>query len=409
MSAPEILIPREFARLFDSDWREAAVYGGRNSLKSHTVARVLLIRAMQERRRTGCFREFQNSIADSSLQLLEDLIAKYNLSDFKVTKDSIINRRNGSDFLFKGLHNNVQSIKSIEGIDTAWIEEAQTITEDSLETLGPTVRKPGSQLIYTYNRLRDRDPIHVRLVIEGRPNTLVLNVNYDVALKYGWMSDALRLEMEDDKAKRPEIYRHKWLGEPSNKKGRIYTNWERIAAVPAEARYLGPGLDFGYTNDPTAVIDVHKWNNAYILDEVAYERGLSNLKIANYIRQNEGLDPVQRDMSFEGTTQHLTVGDSSEPKSIDEISGFGVTIIGATKGPDSVNNGIQRLQNLEIYYTERSTNIDEELLNYVWRVDKEGKSLNVPVDAYNHAMDAARYKITDAEGPQIEYGGVVFG
>lgn len=410
MSAPEILIPSELARLLDPDWREAAVYGGRNSLKSHTVARVLLTRAMTKKTRVACFREYQNTIADSSHQLLKDVIEKYQLTDFKVTDKNIVNTKNGSDFLFKGLRNNVQNVKSTEGIDIAWVEEAQTISEASLDVLTPTVRKPGSQIIYTYNRLRGKDPIHQRLIIEGRPNTLVININYDVALKYGWMSEAVRLEMEDDKAKRPEVYKHKWLGMPSTMKGLIYPNWKKIEKVPPEAKYMGPGLDFGYTNDPSAIIDVYKWNNAYILDEVVYEHGLSNFKLANHIRTSQGLEPAryQEDkITFIGKTEHLTVGDSSEPKSIDDIADCGVSIIGAMKGKDSVNNGIQRMQELDIYYTEQSFNIEEEQLNYIWRVDKEDKSLNVPIDAYNHAMDAARYKIMDLENFRpIEWGGV---
>ena len=99
-----IEIPKEFKQLFDKDWREAAVYGGRYSLKSHTVARVLLIRARQQKLRVACFREFQNSIAESSHQLLSDLIAQYNLTDFVVTDKTIVNKINGSDFIFKGLH-----------------------------------------------------------------------------------------------------------------------------------------------------------------------------------------------------------------------------------------------------------------------------------------------------------------
>src|SRR3990167_1782347 len=110
-----IKIPEEFKRLFDIDWREAAVYGGRYSLKSHTVARILLIRARSEKIRIGCFREFQNSITESSHQLLSDLIKQYELNDFQITDKSIINSINGSDFLFKGLWNNEQTIKSIEG------------------------------------------------------------------------------------------------------------------------------------------------------------------------------------------------------------------------------------------------------------------------------------------------------
>ena len=153
----EILIPTEYRRLFDTDWREAAVYGGRYSLKSHTVARVLLIRARQEKKRVACFREFQNSIAESSHQLLADLIDQYELKEFKVTDNAIINTLNGSDFLFKGLHHNEQSIKSIEGIDLAWVEEAQSITNKSLEVLTPTVRKPGSQLCLLYTSPSPRD------------------------------------------------------------------------------------------------------------------------------------------------------------------------------------------------------------------------------------------------------------
>ena len=117
----EILIPQEFKRLFDNDWREAAVFGGRYSLKSHTVARYLLIKAREKKTRVACFREFQSSIAESSHQLLSDLIKQYELRDFKVTDNAIINTINGSDFLFKGLFNNEQTIKSIEGIFSALI------------------------------------------------------------------------------------------------------------------------------------------------------------------------------------------------------------------------------------------------------------------------------------------------
>lgn len=207
-------IPIEYKRLFDKDWREAAVYGGRYSLKSHTVARVLLIRARQEKVRILCCREFQNSIAESSHQLLSDLIKQYNLTDFVVTDKTITNKVTGSDFIFKGLWNNEQSIKSIEGVDIAWVEEAQTITKTSLEVLTPTIRKEGSQIIYTYNRLTVSDPVHTRLVEEGRPNTLIINVNYDVADKYGFLPDVIKKEIEDDRLKRPILYKQKWLGEP---------------------------------------------------------------------------------------------------------------------------------------------------------------------------------------------------
>lgn len=373
-----IEIPGEFQPLFSRDWREAAVYGGRFSLKSHSVARFLLIRARQAKTRVACFREFQNSIAESSHQLLSDLIKLYELRDFQVTDKAIINTVTGSDFIFKGLWNNEQTIKSIEGIDIAWVEEAQTVSTSSLEVLTPTVRKPGSQIVYTYNRLLDDDPVHQRLVIEGRPNTLIINVNYDIAEKYGMLPDITRLEIEDDKAKRPSLYRTKWLGEPGSNELRIYKDWATVDTVPEDAKLVRRGLDFGFSDDPAAIVDVYKWNGGYLLDEVLYQKGAHNKTLAEVIN---ALDPV------------LVIGDSSEPKSVDEIKMYGVSILGATKGPGSVRQGIGLLQNNIIRVTKRSINLLREYKGYLWMTDRSGKQLNNPQDWDNHALDAARYAI----------------
>lgn len=371
-----VIIPVEYKRLFDTDWREAAVYGGRYSLKSHTVARVLLIRARQSKIRVACFREFQNSIADSSHQLLKDLINEYDLKDFQVTQNSIINTINGSDFIFKGLHNNEQSIKSTEGIDIAWIEEAQTVSNTSLEVLTPTVRKPGSQLIYTYNRLLEDDPVHHRLVLEGRPNTLIINVNYDIALKYGMMPDVIRLEMEDDKERRPALYKHKWLGEPSSSERKIYHDWAIIDEIPHEARLERYGLDFGYSNDPTAIVALYRYNGGFILDEITYQKGLSNKQIADILKNID---------------RALVIADSAEPKSIDEIKSYGINILPCIKGKDSINQGIQYVQDQKISVTKRSSNLIQEYNRYLWQVDKLDKIINVPEGGFDHLMDAIRY------------------
>lgn len=371
----EIQIPIEFAGLFNDDWREAALWGGRNSLKSHTVARYLLIRAREAKTRVGCFREFQNSIEDSSHQLLADLIEYYGFTDFVVTNKSIVNKINGSDFIFKGMHRNEQSIKSIEGIDIAWVEEAQTITEKSIEILTPTVRKKGSQIIYTYNRLMEQDPVHKRLVIEGRPNTLKINVNYDIAIKYNWMPEVLLLEMEDDKKNRPSLYKHKWLGEPSSVEGRVFKDWQLIETIPHEARLIGRGLDFGYSVDPTAVTDIYEYNGGYIFDELVYRKGMSNSEIADLLKEGD----------------ILTVADSAEPKSIDEIKGYGITIVPAEKGKDSVLHGIQLMQAQKISVTARSKNIWQEYSHWMWDRDKEGKWLQRPENGGDHALDGIRY------------------
>lgn len=382
MSEQTIEIPIEFKRLFDDDWREAAVYGGRGSLKSHTVARVLLIKSRLKKTRVACFREFQNSIADSSHQLLKELIEKYELNEFKVTDKSIVNTLNGSDFIFKGLHNNVQNVKSTEGIDIAWVEEAQTVSESSIDVLTPTVRKPGSQIIYTYNRLKEDDPVHKRLVKEGRPNNLVLNINYDIALKYGWMPEVLRIEMEDDKKYRPALYKHKWLGEPNNATGRIYSDWNIVDEIPHEAQLVRRGLDFGYSVDPAAIVDLYSYNGGYIAHERLYRRGMKNNDLGNLLANLEH-------------SSTLVMADSAEPKSIDEVAEYGVAITGVqksgTRDKSYLSFSIDYVQQQRISITRNSKNLIEEYEGYFWMTDKEGHPLNVPEGGKDHALDALRY------------------
>jgi len=395
----EIQIPIEYKRLFDNDWREAGIYGGRYSLKSHTVARYLLIRARMAKTRVACFREFQNSIAESSHQLLSDLIVKYGLKDFHVTNNSIINTVNESDFLFKGLYNNEQSIKSIEGIDVAWVEEAQTVSQKSLEVLTPTVRKPGSKIIYTYNRLYEDDPVHTRLAVEGRPDTLLINVNYDVAIKYGYMPDVILKEIEDDRERRPGLYKHKWLGEPGGTERRVYHDWAFIEAIPHEARLFSRGLDFGYSNDPTVIVSIYKYNDGYIIDEELFQKGMHNSQIAQFIKNLPD-------------SSTMVVADSAEPKSIDEIALHGVNIQGATKGQGSVTEGIDFVQDQRISLTKRSFNTIKSYQNYLWQVDKEGKILNKPEHMYSDPMDAIRYGLsvfrrTDVE--DYDYSKLMYG
>jgi PBSX family phage terminase large subunit len=375
-------IPIEYKRLFDTDWREAAVYGGRYSLKSHTVARVLLARARAKKTRVACFREFQNSIADSSHQLLSDLIKMYGLTDFRITDKTIINTINGSDFLFKGLHHNEQSVKSTEGIDIAWIEEAQTVSTPSLEVLTPTVRKPGSQLIYTYNRLLEEDPVHVRLVMEGRPNTLIINANYDIAEKYGWMPDVVKQEIESDKKNRPGLYKHKWLGEPVNQDAKIYNDWNIIDEIPHEAQIVRRGLDFGFSNDPAAIVDVYRYNGGYIVTERLYRKGMHNNELASFLQNLDKANTV-------------IMADSAEPKSVSEISLYNLPIVAVTKkgiaGKSYLKHSIDYVQQQRISMTKSSINLIKEYRNYIWMTDKDGKIINEPTPGNDHALDALRY------------------
>lgn len=182
-----------------------------------------------------------------------------------------------------------------------------------------------------------------------------------------------------------ENYRRVYAdGEVGRNEGQIMKNWIHIDEIPPEARLMRRGLDFGYTNDPTAIVDIYEWNGGYIWDEICYEKGMSNKDIADLILQQK--------------EQVLVIGDSSEPKSIDEIESYGVMIQGAVKGADSVRNGLQVVTTKQVYVTRRSTKLIKEERNYIWKMDKNGEPLNVPRDLFNHAMDAGRYGMTDLIG-----------
>lgn len=183
------------------------------------------------------------------------------------------------------------------------------------------------------------------------------------------------IESRKDNKRFWQVYGLGLLGEAE---GRIYTGWQEIDEIPFEARLERRGLDFGYTNDPTAIIDVYYYNGGYIFDERLYQKGMSNKQIADFIKS---LDEPNT----------LVIADSAEPKSIDEIKSYGINILPANKGAGSINQGIQRIQDQKISITRRSTNAIKEYRNYLWKTDRDGKSTNTPDDMWNHAGDAERY------------------
>lgn len=146
-------------------------------------------------------------------KLLSDLIESYGFTDYVVSRDSIINLQTGTEFIFRGLRHNIAEIKSTEGLDICWIEEAQSLTKESIEIITPTVRKPGSQIIVTFNRFNELDPVYVHFVQDKKPQTYVGKVNYDVLDSVGLLPDVIKVEMEGDK-KYPSLFAHKWEGEP---------------------------------------------------------------------------------------------------------------------------------------------------------------------------------------------------
>lgn len=295
-----IKIPIEFKELFEPKYRYFAIYGGRGSLKSHTVARRLLLEARKRKTRNLCTRELQKSIKDSVHKLLVDIINLYEFNEFIIKQDSIINSKTGSEFIFTGIRNNTNEIKSMEGIDYCWCEEAQSLTEQSIDILTPTIRKPGSQLIFTYNRLTELDPIHKKLVIDQEPNTCIINVNYDVAEKYGWFPDVLRKEMEADKSN-PELFAHKWLGEPlSQAEKSIIPRGEILEAMNRQANDEGKVI---------VGVDVARMGN----DRTVFwkRKGLKTVshEIHNQLRTTETCDALERFIDFDKSVE-LKVDDT---------------------------------------------------------------------------------------------------
>ena len=188
------------------------------------------------------------------------------------------------------------------------------------------------------------------------------------------------IEARKNNARWWKVYGEGQLGEVD---GRVYTGWEVIDDIPHMARLERRGLDFGYTIDPTTIVAVYRYNGGFILDEECYSTGLSNKAIADTILNLPN-------------SKTLVIADSAEPKSIDEIKTFGIPVLPTKKGPGSIQQGIQYVQDQKIQVTKRSVNILKEYRNYLWKTDRDGKpvSPNIPEDTMNHAMDAIRYAIT---------------
>lgn len=176
------------------------------------------------------------------------------------------------------------------------------------------------------------------------------------------------------------------LGQLGEVEGKIYKDWQIIDELPHEARLERRGIDFGYTNDPTAIIDVYKYNGGFILDEVTYQKGLSNKNISDILSNKEKI---------------LGIADSAEPKSIDELLAYGHNILPANKGPGSVNQGIQLVQDQRISVTKHSLNLIKEYRNYLWKTDRDGKIINEPEGGNDHLMDALRYALSSFVTPEF--------
>jgi len=187
------------------------------------------------------------------------------------------------------------------------------------------------------------------------------------------------IEQRRDRKDWWKVYGEGQLGEVE---GKIYRDWLIIDEIPHAARIERYGLDFGYSNDPSAIIALYYYDGGYIVDEICYLKGMSNKQIADTI------------LNQPKVLQTLVIADSAEPKSIDEIKSYGINIQPASKGSDSVEHGIQFIQDKRMSMTKRSINVIKEYRNYLWKTDKDGKILNIPEHSFSHSMDAIRYAMS---------------
>jgi phage terminase large subunit len=230
--------------------------------------------------------------------------------------------------------------------------------------------------------------VHKELKDEPDSDFLILTYKDNEALDKAIVD---QIEKNRDKAATSTYWANWWrvygLGEIGSLEGVIFSNWKPIDVIPTEAKLIGIGLDFGYTNDPTAIIEIYNYNGGRIINELKYQTGLLNSDIAKLLPKD------------------VTVyADSSEPKSIEEIRRYGITIKGVTKGKDSINYGIDVMQRQTYLVTSNSTNLIKELRSYTWDTDKQGTRLNKPIDNFNHAIDALRYHEMETLGLNSNYG-----
>ena len=386
-------------------YRYKVVYGGRGAGgKSWNIARALLILASQNQKlRILCCREFMNSVSESVHALLKDQIEKLGFEKLFDIQRDVIRCKNGSEFIFIGLHNNTSKIKSMEGVDIAWIEEGETISKQSWTDLTPTIRKPGSEIWVTFNPRDPSDPTS-KMFIEDPPppDSIIVKVTTDDNPDF---PAVLRAEMEHDYRTDPDLAIHKWGGEyRQNSDSQIFRNKYVIDAFEPKASWsCFLGADHGFAQDPATVI------KSYL--EQIYVEGRLQRKL--YIAEEAwGLRVDLTDLeAFFSTVNgtrffHQKTGvllpnqppigcDNARPEIIAHLAKCGFNTIGVKKSPGSVMSGIIWLRGIDqIVIHPRCVKTAEEFRLYSWKKDKLTQAVsNVPVDKFNHCIDAIRYSL----------------
>jgi phage terminase large subunit len=400
----KIYLPEKVGKGYKEFWdfkgRYLVCKGSRASKKSKTTALKLIYRMMQPQYKKAnaiVFRKTYRTLKDSCFSDLRWAIHRFEVDDFWETRLSpleITYKPTGQKILFRGLDDplKVTSISVDKGyLCWAWLEEAyELLKEEDFDMIDESIRGAipdplYKQWIITFNPWNEKHWIKHRFFDWQDDNILAMTTNY----KCNEWLDASDLKLfEDMRLHNPRRYRVAGLGDWGIVEGLIYENWVERSFTLDDIRHCQTisGLDFGYTNDPTAFLigfidqDAKK---IYIWDEI-YKKGLTNRMIYQEIQDA-------------GYAKEKITADSAEPKSIDELRELGLRVHGARKGRDSINNGIQYIQDYQIIVHPRCVNFLTEINNYTWDSDKFGDRINVPIDDFNHLMDALRYAVSDLQ------------
>lgn len=373
----------EWALPLLSPSRYKGAWGGRGSGKSHMFAELMIeAHIIDQRRRSVCVREIQKSLNQSVKRLLETKIEAMNAGAYFEIQDAVIKSRKADGaIIFQGMQNHTaDSIKSLEGYDCAWVEEAQSLSQTSLDLLRPTIRKPDSELCFTWNPRQESDPVDFLLRGPTPPkDATVIKVNFS---DNPWFPQVLRDEMEYDKRRDPDKYQHVWQGNYlTNSGARVFKRWQidEFEAPPDAIHRLG--ADWGFAIDPTVLVRCHIIGRTLYIDFEAYMVGC------------EIVNTPELFMQVPEAEKWPIVADSARPETISHMRRNGFPkIMTAVKGPKSVEEGIEFLKNYDIVVHPRCTHTIDELSLYSYKQDPlTGRILPVLEDKKNHVIDALRY------------------
>lgn len=375
-------MPRKCQRVIGSKARYKILYGGRGGGKSFAIADALICLALYNKLRILCTREMQNSIRDSVHRLLIDRINALGFDDYFIIQKENITSRIGSEFIFKGLRHNISEIKSTEGLDIVWCEEAEKITDESWDILIPTVRKENSEIWISFNPENEKSATYRRFILNTPPDSVKEFIIYSDNKYFPFV---LRKEMEYDKRVDYEKYLHIWMGQVKRYGAAcIFANKFHVMdfKTPEDAEFHF-GADWGFSNDPTVL------GRMFIKERKLY---------IDYEFYGIGVEINELESAFDtvpGSRKWNIIADSERPDTISYMQQKGFTIRGAEKGKGSVEDGIQFLRSFEdIIIHPRCPHAADNFGNYKWKQDRITQEIMpIPAAGSDHWPDAARYAL----------------